>query len=181
MISLYLKRGWMVNNSIRRLSLIAVLSWLSMLGFDFFLHAGLLARLYLKPSPFLLPPAKAFRLIPLGYLSFLLMAVLLTWMMVKQEIVGKRRGLVFGLKFGGMIWGALVLGLLSISTADVALLLGWLFGQTLELGVAGAVVGSGLSGKRLKRLFMTVLTFTMVSVFLTILYQNLALTPVVSL
>ena len=48
--------------------------------------------------------------------------------------------MVFGLKFGGMVWGVCVLGLVSISTADVALLLGWLFGQALELGVAGAVV-----------------------------------------
>lgn len=57
-----------------RLALITLLSWLSMLGFDFFLNAGLLARLYLEPSPFLLPPAEAFRRIPIGYLSFLLTA-----------------------------------------------------------------------------------------------------------
>jgi len=51
-----------------------------MLGFDFFLNAGLLSRMYLKPSPFLLPPERMFKLIPLGYLSFLLMAVLLYWL-----------------------------------------------------------------------------------------------------
>jgi hypothetical protein len=152
-----------------------------MLGFDFFLHAGLLAGLYLRPSPFLLPPARAFRLIPLGYVSFLLMAVLLTWMMDKLEIVGKRRGLVFGLKFGGMVWGAFVLGLMSISTADVALLLGWLIGQALELGIAGAVVGGGLYGEHLKRVFMAVITFTMLSVIITILYQNMVLALVVSM
>lgn len=179
MISLNQKSGQTADNSFRRLSVIAMLSWLSMLGFDFFLHAGLLARLYIKPSPFLLPPAKAFRLIPIGYMSFLLMAILLTWMMYKLEIVGKRRGLVFGLKFGGMVWGAIVLGLVSISTADVALLLGWLFGQALELGIAGAVVGDGLSGERLNRVFVAVITFTMLSVIITILYQNMGLAPVV--
>jgi hypothetical protein len=176
MISLNFKSGQNANNSNRHLFFIAVLSWLSMIVFDFFLHAGLLARLYLKPSPFLLPPVQAFRLIPLGYMSFLLMAFLLTWMMNKLEIVGKRRGLVFGLKFGGMVWGSFVLGLLSISTADVALLLGWLFGQALELGVAGAVVGGGLSGERLKRVFVAVLTFSLISVIITVLYQNLVLT-----
>lgn len=181
MISFNLESGRTSNNSNRRLSVIAILSWLSMLGFDFFLHAGLLARLYLRPSPFLLPPTKAFRLIPLGYTSFLLMAVLLTWMMDKLGIVGKRRGLIFGLKFGGMVWGAFVLGLLSISTAEGTLLLGWFFGQALELGVAGAVVGSGLSGERLKRVFVVVLTFTLFSVIITVLYQNSVLAPVVSM
>jgi hypothetical protein len=150
-----------------------------MLGFDFFLHAGLLARLYIKPSPFLLSPAKAFWLIPIGYMSFLLMAILLTWMMDGLEIVGKRRGLVFGIKFGGMVWGALVLGLLSISTADVDLLLGWLFGQALELGIAGAVVGDGLSGEHLNRVFVAVITFTVLSVIITILCQTIGLAPVV--
>ena len=68
----------------RRISTITLLSWLSMIGFDLLLHAGLLARLYIEPSPFLLPPETAFRLIPLGYLSFLIMAFLMTWLMVKQ-------------------------------------------------------------------------------------------------
>ncbi len=44
-----------VRLSLRALILLTLLGWLSMIGFDFFLHAGLLARLYLTPSPFLLP------------------------------------------------------------------------------------------------------------------------------
>lgn len=165
------------TNSLRHLSVITLLSWLSMLGFDFFLHGGLLARLYLQPSPFLLPPAKAFRLIPFGYLSFLLLAVLLLWLMVRLKIVGWREGSGFGLKLGGLIWGVFVLGLLSISTADFALLAGWFFGQTLELGIAGAVAGSGLAGKSLTRLFATVLTFVLSSVIVTVVLQTLGLAP----
>ena len=59
-----------VRLSLRSLILLTLLGWLSMIGFDFFLHAGLLARLYLIPSPFLLPATTTFRLIPVGYLSF---------------------------------------------------------------------------------------------------------------
>jgi hypothetical protein len=36
----------------RRLVLIGLLSWLSMLAVDFFLHGGLLAKLYVRPSPY---------------------------------------------------------------------------------------------------------------------------------
>ena len=61
----------------RRLVHITLLSWLAMLGIDFFVHGGLLATLYLQPSPFLLPPEQAFRRIPLAYVSFLLLAILL--------------------------------------------------------------------------------------------------------
>jgi hypothetical protein len=142
-----------------------------MLSFDFLLHAGLLARLYVKPSPFLLPPETAFRLIPLGYLSFMIMALLMTWLMVKQRIEGGRDGLIYGLKLGGLIGGSMVFGLASITTAKHALLLGWFLGQTAELGIAGAVIGSSLSGLSHRRLFTRVIVFVVFSVFITIVLQ----------
>ncbi len=169
------------SGSIWRLSKIVLLSWLSMLGIDFFLHAGLLARLYFEPSPFLLPPIEAFRLIPLGYLSFLLLTILLLWLMVRLNVVGWRGGLGFGLKMGLLIWGALMLGLLSISTADVALLFGWFIGQSLELAVAGAVAGSGLAATSLTRLSMKVIALVLILFILTVMLQNLGLAPAPSL
>ena len=164
-------------NSLRRLSAIVLLSWISTIGFDLFLHAGLLSSLYIQPSPFLLPPMKAFRLIPIGYLSFLILDVLLFWLMIRLEIRGWLEGLTFGLKVGGLIWGSLVLGLLSISTAGVALLAGWFFGQTIELGISGAVMGSGLAGRNLKRLFAIVLVFVFLMVMVTMTLQMLGLAP----
>ncbi len=68
--------------------------------------------------------------------------------------------------------GGLVFGLSSISTVDVTLLVGWFFGQTIELGIAGAVVGSGLAGKPLTRLFAKVLTFFLLLVIITIVLQT---------
>ena len=55
---------------------LTLLSWLAMIGVDFLLHAGLLASWYVEPHPFLLPPTAAFARIPLGYMSFLGLAVL---------------------------------------------------------------------------------------------------------
>ncbi len=56
-------------------------AWVLSVGFDLFLHAGLLARLYLEPSPFLLPPQEAFRRIPFGYLAFLGLTLALYWLL----------------------------------------------------------------------------------------------------
>ncbi|MGZ8481696.1 MAG: hypothetical protein ACXWWO_04475, partial [Candidatus Limnocylindria bacterium] len=51
---------------------------------------------------------------------------------------------------GAVGWGAVMLGLWSISTADPALLLGWWVGQTVELAVGGCVIGAVLGGARLR-------------------------------
>jgi hypothetical protein len=163
--------------SIKRVTSLVALSWLAMIGFDFLLHGGLLAKFYTQPSPFLLPLEKAFRLIPLGYLSFLILAVLLVWLMLRLDVRGGRPGLIFGLKLGALVWGALVLGLASISTASVGLLLGWFCGQTIELGIAGMFAGRGLGDVRLGRLFIMVAAFILLSVFITIALQNTGLAP----
>ncbi len=165
--------------SIARLAAITFLGWLSMIGFDFFLHAGVLARWYLEPSPFLLPPEKAFARIPLGYLTFLLLAVLLVWLAVRLRIDDWAGGLRFGLILGALAWGAWVLGLLSITTADPELLVGWFVGQTIELGIAGMVVGSALGGRRLGRVFLFVLGLVVVAVGLTVVLQSLGLAPAI--
>lgn len=162
---------------LKRIIGLGFLGWLAMLGIDFFLHAGLLARLYAQPSPFLLPPQDAFRLIPLGYLSFLLLDILILWLMVRLRVTTWRRGLIFGLKIGGLVWGALALGLLSISTASKYLLLGWFAGQTVELGVAGAVIGSGLSGTSLRKILFWVIAAVLVLLILAIVMQNVGLAP----
>ncbi|HUV28132.1 MAG TPA: hypothetical protein VMW34_12270 [Anaerolineales bacterium] len=69
-----------------RLAGITLLSWLSVIGLDFLLHASILASLYVEPHPFLLPPERAFTLIPYGYLSFLIFVILVVWLIVKLEI-----------------------------------------------------------------------------------------------
>ena len=168
-----------VRLSLRALILLILLGWLSMIGFDFFLHAGVLTRLYLTPSPFLLPATSAFRLIPIGYLSFLILALLLVWLMTRLQITRAWPGVVFGLQLGGAMWGALVLGLFSISTAEPLLLLGWFVGQTVELAIGGAVIGRGLAGTSLLRLGLIVLALLIALVLLAIGLQVLGLAPAI--
>jgi hypothetical protein len=128
-------------------------------------------------EPFLLPPLTALTLIPVSYLSFLLLAVLLVWLMMRLKLAGWRQGAIFGLKLGGLIWGAFVLGLLSISTASFTLLMSWFIGQTMELAFAGAIIGSGLAGARLRRLLGIVMVFILLSVITTIILQSLGVGP----
>lgn len=161
----------------KRISLVIMLSWLSMIGIDFLVHGGILAAFYVQPSPFLLPLEKAFRLIPLGYLSLLLSAILVVWLMLRLDVRGWQAGLTFGVKLGLLVWGAIVLGLLSISTGSVELLVGWFCGQTIEFGVAGMFAGSGLSDARLSRLFMAVIALSFLSIIITVVLQSVGIAP----
>ncbi len=156
---------------------VVVAAWFLSLGFDFFLHGGALARLYLSESPFLLPAESAFVRIPLGYLSFLVLTGGLWWLC---EIVGTDswiRGLPLGLVVGLVVWGALALGLFSISTAPPSLLAGWWAGQALELGLAGGVIGAGLGGFPRRRLYLRVATAVFVCLLATIVLQSTGLAP----
>jgi hypothetical protein len=139
--------------SISRRSAAAVgLTWLAMAGLDFFLHAGVLAPLYDWGSPFLLSPGQAFARIPIGYLSFLVLAVALAWLLPRLGVSDGRRGAAVAGALGAVGWGALLLGLWSISTATPSLLIGWWLGQTAELALGGFVVGSVLDGVRIRGL-----------------------------
>jgi hypothetical protein len=159
--------------SIKQLLGVILLSWLVVIGIDFLLHASILAPLYAKPDPFLLPPDRAFALIPLGYLSFLLLAVMLVWLMNRLSIITWRDGLIFGLIIGALIWGAFMLGLLSIATINPLLALSWFLGQTVELGIAGLIAGAGLGAASLKKLALWSVVILLVSLVVGILLQNI--------
>lgn len=150
-----------------------LLSWFSMIGFDFFLHAGLLSSLYSQPSPFLLPPDRAFALIPVGYASFLLFDIFLLWLIIRLNIKGIKEGLIFGLQVGLFTWGAFAIGLYSIATASPTLLLAWFLGQAIELGIAGGIIGYGLTQKSLRCLIYLVIIFVIASIVVSIVIQNI--------
>ena len=165
------------SKSLKRIVATMLLGWLAMISFDFLLHGGLLARLYLANDPFLLQPMEAFRLIPIGYLSFLMNAVILVWLMLRLDLSGALTGAMFGAKIGGLIWGAMTLALASITTARYALLMAWFIGQTIEMSLAGAVIGAAFAGRRLRSLTGMVLLLLLASIVITIVLQNAGLAP----
>jgi hypothetical protein len=165
---------------LRALSGIAA-AWVLSLGFDLFLHAGLLARLYTEPSPFLLQADDAFRRIPLGYASFLALTLGLYGLFRRLNVRRATSGFRHGLAVGAAAWGAFVVGLYSISTASPALLVGWWAGQAVELALAGAVLGAVAGGARLKRVWLIVIAAAIGSIAVTIALQSLGLAPAMRL
>jgi hypothetical protein len=156
-------------------------AWVLSLGFDFLVHAGLLARLYARPSPFLLKPREAFRRIPLGYLAFLCFTMALYWLFRRLGVRGIRSGLAAGLAVGGVVWGTFAVGLYSISTIPLPLLAGWWLGQAIELGLASAVLGACLAGAKMKKVWWSVAGAVIVCLVTTVALQSLGLAPSVKL
>lgn len=151
---------------------LGLIAWLAMLGFDFFLHAGVLAGIYTKESQFLLPPLEAFRRIPLGYLSFLISALFLVWLSLRLQVSTVWEGLRVGLGLGLVMWVSLGLGMYSITIAEPITLITWAVGQSLEMAFAGGIIGYALRQKALRSAFLVALISSILLVIGTILLQS---------
>ena len=156
---------------------LVLIAWMATLGFDFFLHGGLLARQYLTSTSFLLNPTESFQRIPIGYLGLLILAGFLIWIFSRLAVRGWREGLKLGAIIGGVMWVSLAFGIYSISTAPPGLLLTWVVGQTVGMAYGGAVIGQGLVSQSLRSLFLTTLLVTLGFIILTIAMQSTGLVP----
>ena len=152
---------------------LTLLAWLGQVGFDFLLHAGVLADFYEDDSEFLLPLEDAFRLIPLGYLAFLVFTVILVRFALRSGVDSGRKGFALGLELGALLWLGITLALASISTAPWALLVWWFIGQTVELAIAGWILGAGIASARLRGLAIRVGLFVFVCLVIGVVLQNL--------
>ena len=166
-----------LRRAIRRDLGLIVAAWLAAVGFDLLLHAGLLASLYSAGGDFLLPARDAFRRIPLGYLSFLILTALVWWVCEILDLRTWSRGLRAGAALGWTVWGAVAVGLYSISTAGLPLLVGWWLGQGAEMGVSGALIGLGRGPSSRRASYLWSVGIVLGCVVITILLQSLGLAP----
>jgi hypothetical protein len=161
----------------KRLFMVCFLAWLSFLGVDFFLNTGVFARWYVHPNPALLAPEEAFRRIPLGYAAFLVWSVMLVWIAVRLDIRSGKGGAWFGFRLGVLFGAAGFLGQMSMFPLSPGILLSWAAGETVLFTVAGCVIGAGLAGIKLSRLFWMVVALILVLSVATIVMQNTGLAP----
>ncbi len=159
----------------------ALLAWVAMIGVDLFLHAGVLVPLYDWDSPFLLAPIDAFVRIPAGYLAFGILAAGLVWLLPHLGVAGARGGAIVAGSVGAVGWGALLLGMWSISSADPALLAAWWLGQSASMGVAGLVIGLAIGGASRRRLGVVVGVVLVAGVVTAVALQSIgyATAPVI--
>lgn len=154
-----------------------LLAWLAMIGIDLLLHAGLLAPLYDWDSPFLLSPQEAFVRIPAGYVAFGVLAAGLAWLLRQLGPRTPGEAARIGAIGGAVAWGALLLGLWSISSADPALLAAWWIGQTAQLAIGGYVAGLVLAGARLRSITWGVIAILLIGALVAVVLQSIGYAP----
>jgi len=157
--------------------LLVALAWIAFLAVDFFVHGGVLARLYLRAGPAILPPMRAFSRIPFGYAGFLLYVLIIYWVMQRSGFAGWKRGARFGLLFG-VAWSAgSTAAQYSILAVPTPLLIGWGLGQILEFVIAGSVIGGGLAGATTRRVALVVGALLALLVIVTVALQSTGVSP----
>jgi hypothetical protein len=87
-----------------RFILTSILAWIVFVMLDFLAHATLLSHFWAQDYPAQKSKEELFRLIPLGYLSFLILTLLVGWIYVRfyKEGGNAKKGLSFGALFGGL-------------------------------------------------------------------------------
>jgi hypothetical protein len=161
----------------RRFIQITALAWFAVIGLDFFLDAGLLARFYRWDLPGFLPPLKMFLYIPFGYAAFLLWSILLVWLMTRLSVTGFRAGAIFGLKVGVLLAAAGFCGQVSVFAFPARMLLLWLVANTLIFTIAGAVTGAALAAERLRTIARRVVALVLLCLVGGIVLQNIGPNP----
>jgi len=149
-----------------------LLAWFLSMGFDFFLHGGLMRDFYVQPTGFLLDSLASFRRIPFAYVGFLLVVAGLYWLYERIGVGDWFQGFRIGLAAGLVVHGAEYLGLYSITTASPKLLVAWWTGQAFELGLAGAVVGELRSDRSTRSVAAKVLVAVLLLAVATVGLQS---------
>jgi hypothetical protein len=156
---------------------IILIGWLGFIGFDLFLHAGLLARLYHEENLAILDPLQAFYRIPIGYLAFFIYVVFLYWLLKKNNFKNRNEIFMFVLQVGLFLGVSSTLAQYSILKINDLLLFGWGLGLIIEFLISGLIMGYLITDYSSKRILIYVIVFDLVLFFITVIMQNIGLAP----
>jgi hypothetical protein len=156
---------------------IILIGWLGFIGFDLFLHAGLLARLYHEENLAILDPLQAFYRIPIGYFAFFIYVVFLYWLLKINNFKYRNEILKFVFQVGLFISVSSTLAQYSILKINDLLLFGWGLGLIIEFLISGLIVGYLMTNYSSKRMLINVIVFDVLLFFITVIMQNTGLAP----
>ncbi|MGD2295151.1 MAG: hypothetical protein PVF22_04870 [Candidatus Aminicenantes bacterium] len=158
-----------------RFVLSAFLSWLLFLSLDFLAHASVLRSFWAQELAALKPQRDLFRLIPAGYMSFLLLTLLVGWLYVSfhKDNGNAIRGMTFGAVFGGIYALALFLGWYSFLNLPILFL--FLMGVVyfVEIVGVGFCFGYLMAAESLRKRVWPLIVVIFCIFVVGILLQNL--------
>jgi len=163
----------MINH--RRFWSTAIIAWIVFIGIDFFFHASLLESLWQNEIEAIKPKMDLFVLIPLGYLSFLLLTLLVGYSFAKifQEKPAYIKVLKFALVFGLLYSVGNLLAVYSYVNIPLKLLIIMNVIYFIEISAVVFIFYKSTYRKKLNRiLWYSILTFFAL-IIIGIILQNI--------
>jgi hypothetical protein len=163
----------MVNKT--RFILASVMAWLFFLMLDFMAHATLLSRFWAKEYPALKSKEELFRLIPLGYLSFLILTLLIGWIYIRfvKDGGNTKKGFSFGAAFGGLYAVVTFLSWYSALNLPALFVLLISFVYFVEIVAVGFTFGFLLPPESVKKRVWALAGIIFFGFVLSIIIQNI--------
>ena len=150
-------------------------AWLVFLTIDFLAHATLLRSIWEPGHPALKAKEDLFSFIPLGYLSFLILTLLVGWLY--KRIFGSEgsaiKGLLFGAAFGILFAFSTGLGWYSFLSLPLDIVIWASLVYFVELAAVGLVFGLLMHPVSVRKRIWLLTGFVILSFVIAIVLQNL--------
>jgi hypothetical protein len=158
-----------------RFAATALMAWLLFLTIDFLAHAVLLRSFWAQNLPALRPEEELFRLIPFGYLSFLILTLLFGWLYTQRHKSegNAKKGLAFGTVCGGALALSIFLGWYSFLNIPALFLFLVSLVYFAEIAGVGFVFGYLLHPESIKKRIWAVIGFIVLGLIMGVVLQNI--------
>jgi hypothetical protein len=162
----------MINKT--RFILTSILAWLLLLMLDFLAHATLLSHFWAQDYPAQKSKEELFRLIPFGYLSFLILTLLIGWIYVRfyREGGNAKKGLSFGAAFGGLFALMTFLGWYSALNLPALFILLISVVYFVEIVAVGFTYGYLIHPESVKKRVWVLISIIIFGLVLSVILQN---------